>query len=131
MRAYINRGLRSFHSLTPVCKLSPFQGFTTSYKFTSVSESCKLSSFWDLAHLPHQLFFDEGFTASYKFTSVSESCKLSSFWGLAHLPHQLFLMKALQHLTNLPLRVGAMNYPPYFLRSASEGVGNRSGRSLP
>ena len=23
----MNRGLRSFHSLTPVCKLSPFQGF--------------------------------------------------------------------------------------------------------
>ena len=55
-----NRGLRSFHSLTPVCKLSPFQGlqihlcersykrrpfssFTTSYKFTSVSGSNELS----------------------------------------------------------------------------------------
>ena len=24
----MNRGLRSFHSLTPVCKLSPFQGFS-------------------------------------------------------------------------------------------------------
>ena len=42
-RAYMNRGLRSFHSLTPGCELSPFQGFTTSYKFTSVSEICKLS----------------------------------------------------------------------------------------
>ena len=26
-RAYMNRGLRSFHSLTPGCELSPFQGW--------------------------------------------------------------------------------------------------------
>ena len=67
-RAYSNRGLRSFHSLTPGCKLSPFQGCTASYKFTAVSESCNLSPF-------------QGFTASYKFTAVSESCKLSPIQG--------------------------------------------------
>ena len=27
MRTYMNRGLRSFHSLTPGCELSPFQGW--------------------------------------------------------------------------------------------------------
>ena len=56
-RAYSNRGLRSFHSLTPGYKLTPFQGCTSPYGFSNDERPLKTSSLLSLLSLSSFTFY--------------------------------------------------------------------------
>ena len=101
-RAYINRGLRSVHSLTPGCNLSPFQGCTASYKFTAVSESCKLAPFWGCTS-PYGFSNDERPLKTLSLLSRSPFC-------LYCLSHPLPFMPPFSKLPQLPIKCQSKTY---------------------